>query len=85
VLIEDYADSIPYAVAVATASRGEIDLAFEHLQKSIEVSSPGLWGARTDPTLTALHADPRWSAFLGRAGMSPEIIDAIEFDVPLPQ
>lgn len=84
-LIENYADSIPYVVAVATASRGEIDLAFEYLQKSIEVSSPGLWGARTDPTLTALHADPRWPAFLDKAGMAPEIIDAIEFDVSLPE
>lgn len=84
-LIENYADSIPFMIAIATASRGEIDLAFEYLDRSIEVTSPGLRGARTDPTLTALYADPRWSAFLDKAGMSPEIIDAIEFDVSLPE
>jgi TolB-like protein len=84
-LIENYADSIPFFIVMATTLRGEITLAFEYLDKSIEVNSPGLWGALTNPALTTLHADPRWPAFLDKAGMSPEILDAIVFDVSLPE
>jgi hypothetical protein len=32
----------------------------------------------------ALHGDPRWHAFLARIGMSPEQLDAIEFDIKPP-
>jgi hypothetical protein len=84
-LIENYADSIPFFIVMAITLRGEIDLAFEYLDKSIDVNSPGLSGALTNPALTTLHADPRWPAFLDKAGMSPEILDAIEFDVSLPE
>lgn len=83
--IENYADSVPYFIAMVTAYRGEIDLAFEYLEKSFEVKSPGLWGASGNQIFTDLHADPRWPAFLDKAGMSPETLDAIEFDVYLPE
>jgi hypothetical protein len=34
---------------------------------------------------TTIPIDPRWEAFLNRIGMSKAQLDAIEFDVKLPE
>jgi tetratricopeptide (TPR) repeat protein len=50
--------------------RGEIDCAFDWLERSAETHDSGLTNARVDPLLRNLHADPRWGAFLSRNGLA---------------
>jgi hypothetical protein len=38
-----------------------------------------------DPFFTHLHGDPRWEPLLEKAGMSKNQLDAIEFEVELPE
>jgi hypothetical protein len=61
---------IAYQLAEVHAYRGEIDSAFEWLERSAETHDSGLTNARVDPLLRNLHADPRWGAFLSRNSLA---------------
>ena len=84
-VIEKYAGGAAYNIAYVLAYRGETDQAFEWLHKAMEHDDPGLSQIITQPQFMVLHGDPRWEAFLTKLGKSPAQLDAIEFEVTLPQ
>jgi hypothetical protein len=67
------------------AFHGEADRAFEWLDKSVEYKDPGLASIVIEPLFANIHDDPRWLPFLESIGMSPQQLDAIEFNVTLPK
>jgi TolB-like protein/Flp pilus assembly protein TadD len=58
-----------YQAVQIHAYRGEIDLAFEWLDRAAATHDSGLAFTRVDPLLARLHADPRWGRFLSRNGL----------------
>ena len=48
--------------------RGEVDAAFEWLERAYVQRDPGLALIRLDTELRSLHGDPRWGAFLKKMG-----------------
>lgn len=70
---------------MASAFRGEADGAFEWLQKAVAYNDPGLAEIATESLFANIRADPRWLPFLESIGMSPEQLEAIEFNVTLPE
>jgi tetratricopeptide (TPR) repeat protein len=81
--IEKYAGDSAYNIANVLAYRGEIDRAFEWLDKAVE-HDPGIVEILGPPEFSSLHDDPRWLPFLRRIGMAPEQLDVIPFEVRLP-
>jgi TolB-like protein/Flp pilus assembly protein TadD len=59
-----------YQVVQVHAYRGEIDRAFEWLERALDTHDSALVFIRVDPLLKNLHADPRWATFLTRLGSS---------------
>jgi TolB-like protein/tetratricopeptide (TPR) repeat protein len=84
-LRKKYPDVKPFAMAVDLASRGDVDGAFEMLEKAARMQDIDLGAAAVYPTLAVLHDDPRWLPFLRKLGMAPEQLAAIKFDVRVPQ
>jgi TolB-like protein/thioredoxin-like negative regulator of GroEL len=73
-------------IALALAFQSEVDGAFEFLRYSFEHNGVfGLALILSQPELEILHDDPRWVPFLEELGLSPGQVDAIEFDVNLPE
>ncbi|MCG8468527.1 MAG: tetratricopeptide repeat protein [Gemmatimonadetes bacterium] len=70
-LVERYADINPVAVAEAHAYRGEIDEAFEWLDRSYEERVSRVAYMKGNPLLTNLFDDPRYNALLERIGLPP--------------
>ena len=68
-LIEHYSEDGAFQVAEVYAARGEADAAFEWLERAYSQRDPGLADTKTRPTLRSLHADPRWTALLGKIGL----------------
>ncbi len=50
------------------AFRGEVDKAFEGLERAYDQRDPGLAWIRS-MLLANLHDDPRWAAFLEKLGL----------------
>jgi len=67
-LIDDGGASVQ--VAVAYAHRGEIDAAFEWLERAYENRDDWTVEIRMYGGLDALHGDPRWEPLLGKIGIS---------------
>jgi hypothetical protein len=61
----------PFQVAQAHAMRGEVDQAFEWLERSYAERDPGLTEMKCTPCLRPLHGDPRWGEFLRRLWLAP--------------
>lgn len=59
-----------FQFAVAHAVRGELDEAFEWLEKSFERHDSGIPLTRVHPLLESLHDDPRWLPFLKKINMA---------------
>jgi TolB-like protein len=74
-----------YNIAYMFAYRGEIDCAFEWLDKAVQYKDPGLVDIPVQPLFANLHSDPRWLPFLESIGKSPQQLAAIEFRVMLPE
>jgi TolB-like protein/Tfp pilus assembly protein PilF len=83
-LIDKYRQDVPFTVAAAYAWRGQIDLAFEWLDRAIGLHDPSVASAAVEPLLDSLHGDPRWLPYLRRIGYAPEQVAKIEFKVTLP-
>jgi hypothetical protein len=83
-LIEKYEKEWSMNIAHCLANRGEVDRAFEWLDKAVDYGDPGLHDILIYPQFRSLHADPRWTVFLEQIGNSPKQLDAIEFEVKLP-
>jgi tetratricopeptide (TPR) repeat protein len=78
-LKEGYADSAAAFIAEVHAWRGEIDSAFEWLDRAID-ESQYMWGSLSfDPAFKNLHDDPRWQVFRTKVGRSEEQLKKIEF------
>lgn len=59
----------PITMARLQARLGDIDRAFDWLEKAYAERSPMLADLRTDPALYSLHQDPRYEQFLRRVGL----------------
>lgn len=82
-MVEKYGHEWPYNIAYVVAFRGQVDSAFEWLEKAIEIDDSGLTEANVQPLFANLHGDPRWLPFLEAIGKSPAQLDAIPFEVTL--
>lgn len=69
-LIEKYESEGTYQIAEAYAYRGEVDLAFQWLEKAYSLNDAGLVDAKFDPRLKNLRNDVRWRPFLKKIGIS---------------
>jgi TolB-like protein/DNA-binding winged helix-turn-helix (wHTH) protein/Tfp pilus assembly protein PilF len=83
-LIEEYGEVAAFNIAYVLAFRGDVDQAFEWLDKSDELNDPGLTELVIHPLLSRLHNDPRWQPFLERMGMAPAQLDSIAFNATAP-
>jgi TolB-like protein/cytochrome c-type biogenesis protein CcmH/NrfG len=83
-LIEEYEQDVAYNIAYILAFRGEVDRAFEWLDKAVQYNDPGLSDIAIYPLFTMLHDDPRWLPLLESLGRSLAQLNAIEFNVKLP-
>jgi hypothetical protein len=63
-LIEKEGAESPYQVAEVLAVRGEVDRAFEWLERTYADRDPGLSYMKMDWAYRKLHGDPRWQALL---------------------
>ena len=61
------------------------DLAFENLFAMAATKFQKLQRRTFSPIWRGLHDDPRWGEYLEFHDMSPERLDAIEFDPVLPE
>ncbi|MCW5593993.1 MAG: tetratricopeptide repeat protein, partial [Burkholderiales bacterium] len=69
-LVEKYANVFAYQFAQANAHIGDLDAAFEWLERGREQHDPGLHHAFVDPTLAAMRNDPRWPPLMARIGFA---------------
>ena len=67
-LVDEHADGWAVQVAEVRAARGEVDAAFEWLDRAYAKRDTGLAHVRTNPRLRSLHRDQRWGALLNRMG-----------------
>ncbi len=82
-LTDGWGDQWPSEVAQVHAFRGDVDAAFEWLERDFAVAGAAGWGEwRLMHLYENLHDDPRWEAFLARVGASDEQLAAIEFAAP---
>ena len=84
-LIQHHAQDSAYNIAYVLAFRGEVDRAFEWLDRAVKQSDSGLVEIVGNPLFANLHEDQRWLPFLRKIGKAPEQLAAIKFDVKLPQ
>ena len=59
-----------YLNAQANAYRGNVDLAFEWLERAYRQRNAGLSQIKLQPLLRNLHGDPRWPPFLKKMGLA---------------
>jgi hypothetical protein len=65
--------------------RGEADRAFEWLSRAYKDHDLWIEWTSDDPFLDNWHEDPRWLPFLKSIRMAQHQLDAIEFNVTLPE
>lgn len=75
------ADQWPSELAHVYAWSGDVDTAFEWLQKAVQGRG---WVDVGSKLLVSLHDDPRWMQLLESMGHSPDQLAAIAFQVNLP-
>ncbi|MEM1437969.1 MAG: tetratricopeptide repeat protein [Pseudomonadota bacterium] len=72
-----WGDTWPSTVADVHAWRGDLDSAFEWIEKDIEKYGSAGWGElRLNRFFDSLHEDPRWPRLLERMGVSDEQLAA---------
>ena len=84
-LIEKDSGDAAYNIAYVLAFRGEVDRAFDWLEKAVEQRDSGLSELAVDPLFLPLRGDRRWLPLLRRLGKAPEQLAAIQFRVTLPK
>jgi len=65
-----YGRSAAYQIAMLHGFRGEVDAAFEWLERAYEQRDPGVVNTPSDSLFHSLHADPRWRVFLDKMKMA---------------
>jgi len=68
-LITRFGQVAAYQVAEVFAWRGELDKAFQWLDRAVAQRDPGLTYLKTDPILRRLYGDPRWEELLRRLNL----------------
>jgi TolB-like protein/cytochrome c-type biogenesis protein CcmH/NrfG len=68
-LISEFGTDSPYQVAEVYGARGEIDKAFEWLEKTYVDHDPGLSYMKMDPTLAKIRSDARYVPLLEKMGL----------------
>ncbi|TMH48487.1 MAG: tetratricopeptide repeat protein [Betaproteobacteria bacterium] len=68
-LIDGFGWTAAYQVAEVHAYRGDVEKAFEWLERAFAQRDPGVMFTATDRFLQPLHTDPRWQPFLQRMGL----------------
>lgn len=82
-LIERWGEQWPSEIAQAYAFRGEIDAAFEWLEREVEMNGTAGWGeGRWMRFYDNLKGDPRWQDLLVRANVSDEQLASVDFRIP---
>src|SRR5713101_4930959 len=71
-LTKNDAETAAYQIAEVYAYRGDMDRAFEWLERARRQHDPGLGNLRRDPLLENLQNDPRWNAFLHTMGLADD-------------
>ena len=71
-LIADHASVAAYDIAHVCAWRGEVDHAFEWLERGYVQRDTGMPLLATDRFLVPLHNDPRWGPLLRKVGLADE-------------
>jgi len=66
------ADTMAYQIAEIYAYRRENDRAFGWLDRALRQRDAGIYLALMSRSLARLHGDPRWPAFLRKAGLADE-------------
>jgi TolB-like protein/class 3 adenylate cyclase/Flp pilus assembly protein TadD len=85
-LIAKYEKESSYNIAYVYAFCGDVDKAFEWLDKAVAYQDPGLSDIVTENLFDKIHSDPRWLPFLRKIGKAPDQLAKIEFKMPpLPQ
>ena len=82
-LIEALELEAAYNIAYVLAYRGEVEQAFEWLDKAVQYNDPGLSELPVEPFFANIDDDPRWLSLLERLGKSPAQLDAVKFEVEL--
>jgi serine/threonine-protein kinase len=70
-LIERYGHILPYQAAEVYAWRGEPDLAFRWLDRTLELHDASVMYLKFDPLLDSLRGDPRFAAVLAKVNLTP--------------
>jgi hypothetical protein len=60
----------PYDFAEAYTGLGEVELALEHLERSVDLRLPQLLGLASDPLLDPLRNEPRFHNLLAAIGLA---------------
>lgn len=68
-LAEKHAVDAAIQIAQVHGARGEIDAAFEWLERAYEQRDGGITEMRPNPRFRSLHGDARWAALLKRMGL----------------
>jgi Flp pilus assembly protein TadD len=68
-LIRDHGNTMAAQIAEVFAQRGDIDRAFEWLERAYASRDAGLSEMKASPRLRSLHGDPRWAAFMKKMGL----------------
>ena len=69
-LTKDFGWTAAWQIAEVHAYRGEVDAAFDWLERAYVQRDPGAVQAQTDAFMRPLHSDPRWPAYLVRMGFA---------------
>ncbi len=68
-LARKHAEEAAYQVAEVHAARGEVDAAFEWLERAYAQRDGGMAEMKISRPLRSLHGDPRWRAVLEKVGL----------------
>jgi hypothetical protein len=70
-LRNEFGHAAAYQIAMLHAVRGEVDAAFEWLERAYAQRDPGLVNLSSEsPFADGLHADARWVPFLRKMNMA---------------
>jgi TolB-like protein len=69
-IIDESAADAAYQIAQIHAYRGEVDGAFEWLERAYAQRDSGLVNVATDVLLQSLHGDARWQPFVRKMGLA---------------
>ncbi len=83
-LIEDYSEYWPYHIAAAKAWRGDINGAFEYLERAHRARDASLSDIAVDQLFAGIRNDARWLPLMRKLGLAPEQLERIRFDVRAP-